>query len=294
MPASTQALSIVSAAIRRNGITNVASVPQRSPLRYPGGKTWLIPEIRQWLGSLPERPRLFVEPFAGGAIAALTAIFESLADQAIICDIDDNLSALWEVILNEGSWLAYRVETFPFEPDRIQSMLLSSVEDRRNRAFVTLLLNRIRRGGILAPGASIMKNGEQGKGMASRWYPQTLARRIRDIHGVRDRIRYLHGDGLALIASTALEHGAVFFIDPPYTAGGRNAGSRLYAHNRLDHAKLFEMMASIDHPFLMTYDDCEAIRRMAAEHDFAIYNVPMRNSHNQTRIELLITPSPVF
>ena len=25
------------------GIVNVASVPQRSPFRYPGGKTWLIP-----------------------------------------------------------------------------------------------------------------------------------------------------------------------------------------------------------------------------------------------------------
>jgi len=25
-------------------IVNVAMVPQRSPFRYPGGKTWLIPE----------------------------------------------------------------------------------------------------------------------------------------------------------------------------------------------------------------------------------------------------------
>ena len=30
-------------------VVNVASVPQRSPLRYPGGKTWLIPHIREWL-----------------------------------------------------------------------------------------------------------------------------------------------------------------------------------------------------------------------------------------------------
>ena len=25
---------------------NVASVPQRSPFRYPGGKTWLVPQVR--------------------------------------------------------------------------------------------------------------------------------------------------------------------------------------------------------------------------------------------------------
>jgi hypothetical protein len=33
---------------------NVASVPQRSPFRYPGGKTWLIPYIRSWLASTYE------------------------------------------------------------------------------------------------------------------------------------------------------------------------------------------------------------------------------------------------
>jgi DNA adenine methylase len=30
-----------------NKIVNVASVPQRSPFRYPGGKTWLVPIVRQ-------------------------------------------------------------------------------------------------------------------------------------------------------------------------------------------------------------------------------------------------------
>src|ERR1700674_1531455 len=37
---------------------NVASVPQRSPFRYPGGKTWLIPYIRSWLVAKTCRPSL--------------------------------------------------------------------------------------------------------------------------------------------------------------------------------------------------------------------------------------------
>jgi len=36
-------------------IINVASVPQRSPFRYPGGKTWLIPTVRQWLNKKTKR-----------------------------------------------------------------------------------------------------------------------------------------------------------------------------------------------------------------------------------------------
>ena len=61
-------------------VVNVASVPQRSPFRYPGGKTWLVPRIRQWLTSLPTKPARFIEPFAGGAIVGLTVAFEQLAD----------------------------------------------------------------------------------------------------------------------------------------------------------------------------------------------------------------------
>jgi len=48
---------------RKKAVVNVASIPQRSPFRYPGGKTWLIPSVRQWLRQ-STRPILLIEPFA--------------------------------------------------------------------------------------------------------------------------------------------------------------------------------------------------------------------------------------
>lgn len=65
-------------------IVNVASVKHRSPFRYPGGKTWLVPRVRRWLLSLPKRPSEFFEPFAGGAIVALTVAAERLADHVTL------------------------------------------------------------------------------------------------------------------------------------------------------------------------------------------------------------------
>ena len=65
---------------------NVASVPQRSPMRYPGGKTWLVPEIRKYLAGLDFRPEVFVEPFAGGGIASLTAVMDNYVDRAVLCE----------------------------------------------------------------------------------------------------------------------------------------------------------------------------------------------------------------
>src|ERR1041385_6677809 len=78
---------------------NVASVPQRSPFRYPGGKTWLVPYIRSWLGSKRSPVCVLVEPFAGGGIVGLTAGFEGLADHVVLVEKDENIAALWNTIL---------------------------------------------------------------------------------------------------------------------------------------------------------------------------------------------------
>ena len=74
---------------------NVASVPQRSPLRYPGGKTWLIPHIRAWLGGLDPKPSLLIEPFGGGAIVSLTAVMEDLVDRCLLVELDADVAAFW-------------------------------------------------------------------------------------------------------------------------------------------------------------------------------------------------------
>src|SRR2546421_2603352 len=72
---------------------NVASVPQRSPFRYPGGKTWLVPYIRDWLRHKEPRPARLIEPFAGGAIVSLTAGFEGLPRYGVFAQLDDGVAA---------------------------------------------------------------------------------------------------------------------------------------------------------------------------------------------------------
>src|SRR5213078_3422752 len=84
-------------------IVNVASVPQRSPFRYPGGKTWFVPYLRDWLGSRKKRPAVFVEPFAGGGIASLTVAMEALADRVVMAELDSNVAAVWKAILSNGA-----------------------------------------------------------------------------------------------------------------------------------------------------------------------------------------------
>ena len=75
-------------------VVNVASVPQRSPFRYPGGKTWLVPRIRSWFRSMKQKPKLLVEPFAGGGIVGLTVAFEQLAPKVLLVELDEDVASV--------------------------------------------------------------------------------------------------------------------------------------------------------------------------------------------------------
>src|SRR5579864_7056631 len=94
-------------------VVNVASVPQRSPFRYPGGKTWFVPYLRDWLQSKSKLPARFIEPFAGGGIVSLTVAFERLAKHVVFAELDAGVAAVWRVVLNgQAEWLASEILGF--------------------------------------------------------------------------------------------------------------------------------------------------------------------------------------
>lgn len=264
-------------------IVNVASVPQRSPFRYPGGKTWLVPRVRQWLNN--KAVRELIEPFAGGAIIGLTAVFEDLADRVTLIELDEDIAAVWLTILSDDStWLSNEISSFCLTPETVQDVISLSGRSTRDRALATILRNRISRGGILAPGAGIVKSGENGKGLLSRWYPETLRRRINEIAQLRGRLRFVQGDGIAVMANNANRDDVAFFVDPPYTVAGR----RLYRHNELDHEQLMKVASRVSGDLLMTYDEAEEINLLADRHGLSIRRVPMKTTHHLHKWELLI------
>lgn len=274
---------------QQDQITNVALVPQRSPFRYPGGKTWLVPRIRQWLSSKGSRPVELIEPFAGGGIVSLTVAFEHLAEKVTMVELDDQVASVWKTILSEDrEWLADRITTFNLAPETVSSILSSTPTTTREKAFRTILKNRVNRGGILAPGAGLVKNGENGRGLHSRWYPETLKRRILDIAQIRHRLNFVEGDGLSILRHNAHRANRVFFIDPPYTAAGKRAGSRLYTCAELDHEELFRVAGTLEGDFLMTYDNADEVLSLAREQGFDTLLVPMKNTHHARMTELLI------
>jgi len=272
--------------------TNVAQVRQLSLFRYPGGKTWLVPEIRKWLISSKLSPSVFVEPYAGGAMAGLTVAAEGLAEHIYLCELDDDVAAVWTTIFHgsdaDARWLSKRITDFDVTLENVRVVLDENPKSIRQRAFRTIVKNRMQRGGIMAAGAGLIKAGEAGRGLLSRWYPETLAKRIEVLRSIRERITFGQGEAFEAVRPFANDPNAFYFIDPPYTAGGKNAGKRLYTHNEVDHEKLFALMASVRGSVMLTYDDTPEVREMALRHGFRIAPIPMKNSHHEIIRELLI------
>ncbi|MCY4673089.1 MAG: DNA adenine methylase [Bacteroidetes bacterium] len=271
---------------------NVATVPQRSPLRYPGGKTWLVPHIRKWL---EEPVDLLVEPFAGGGIVSLTAVMEGLAARAVMIELDRDVAAFWRAALEHTEELIERIHSFSPTRSHVERIARKVPLSVLDHGFRTLVLNRTRRGGILAPGASFIRNGENGNGICSRWYPDTLVRRLQDIARHSDKLLFFEGDGMRMLELLCDQVDAAVFVDPPYTAvAGEQAGSRLYTHNSVDHARIFAVLAASQADFLMTYDYSPDIVSLVRQHKFHGALVEMKSTHHLTIPELLITRRKLF
>lgn len=273
---------------RAQKIVNVASVKHRSPFRYPGGKTWLVPLVRRWLATFPKPIKNFVEPFAGGAIVSLSVLSEALAEDITLVEKDSNVGAVWQTIVSgDAPELGTMIADFDLTEENVRRIFDTPIapDNTLGRAFATIVRNRVQRGGIMAPGASLMRNGENGRGLKSRWYPETLRNRLLDLHVLHSHIRFHSGDGISFMRTNADNADIVWFIDPPYTVAGR----RLYLHSELDHGELFAQTAKLAGAFLMTYDNTEQIRTLADKHDLQFAEVPMKNSHHAVMSELLIS-----
>ena len=81
-----------------------------SPLRYPGGKRRLAGYIAAAIRINGLRPKLFVEPFAGGASVALQLLNDGLVDSIALGEKDPLVASFWKTVFYDHEWLIWRLE----------------------------------------------------------------------------------------------------------------------------------------------------------------------------------------
>lgn len=258
--------------------------PYISPFRYPGGKTWLVPFFHEW-ARLGKR-EVLVEPFAGGASISLSCLEAAICERAILVELDPNIAAVWKTILGpDWRLLSERILAFVPSPNLLEQELAPTAVSTWERAWQTILLNRMNHGGITAFGSGRLRNGERGRGLGSRWYPETLVRRIERIRFLRRRITFIQGDGIQILEADSDCRTSLYFIDPPYPKAGR----RLYDHWQVNHPGLFRIMGDLSGRFLATYPHNSEIEAMAMNHKLHVRSTTMFSRLHRKKQELLIS-----
>ena len=227
----------------------------------------------------------------------MTAVMEDLVSSCVMIEIDRDVAAFWRATLESGAVLCDLVTQFEPTIDKLRAIEESHPATVLDHGFRTLVLNRTRRGGILARGASFSRKGENGRGVLSRWYPETLTTRLSTIQKYADRIAFVEGDGMQLLPVLLRGWGrdAAVFLDPPYTAHtGKQSGLRLYEHSNVDHERLFALLAEHRTNFLMTYDASPEIIDLVDRYGFEVVSLSMKNTHHNQIPELVITSERLF
>ena len=259
--------------------TNTLSV-----LRYPGGKRWFVPYAEQFIKV--KRPKVFLEPFAGGATVALTLLWKDLVDSAVLVELDPRVAAFWKRAINDPTF-ADQVKQFKCTRENVEAVVNNPDKDP---GFWTLVKNRCSYGGLLDGGLLQLGGKKDGvyQGVSSRWNSEVLYEQLQAIHSLSSRLSIIEGDGISQGLEALNDPDNAAFIDPPYSMTKASKGKELYKHYEIEHGFLFSVMARWNGRWIATYDDQPEVRSAADLHTFAYRNVPMRTTSHSLKYELVI------
>ena len=267
-----------------------------SPLRYPGGKAVLSGFLADVIASNNLQDGVYVEPYAGGAGAALKLLFSEHVQRIILNDADPCISAFWNAVLNRKDDFIQRLKEAPVTLDewRMQRDIYRNQKQhsRIKVAVASFYINRCNRSGIMANGGPIGGFEQTGKWkLDARFNKDELFRRIEKINLYRDRIEIHNLDALAFLGDVVGQSDDVadtlVYLDPPYYV----KGSELYLNHYQpeDHAKVAKFIkGQTGYRWLMTYDNVPEIRKLYADRGTLDFDLRYSAHTSKLGSELLI------
>ena len=247
--------------------------PLCSPLRYPGGKAFLCDYMERFLQYNNLRPKLFVEPFAGGASVALYLLGKGLIDKIALYDINPLITSFWITVFKDGTWLRDKVCKADITLDEWIRLHDLPLNGHRVNAWKCLFLNRTSFSGIMASEAGPLG----GKSQASkfkidcRFYRDTIQVRLKELWKYRNLIENIDvAEWQETINRYAglpdkQQKGLFIYLDPPFF----HKAERLYQYyfKPEDHESVICRLSKLNLPWLLSYDHCpEAIALLRKYH----------------------------
>jgi DNA adenine methylase len=263
-----------------------------TPLRYPGGKTSLYSFFDQLIQGNKWSNLTYIEPYAGGAGAALALLFTEKVESIVINDYDPAIYSFWYSVVYNTQAFIERLKTTSLSVAewRKQKEIYRAADigDTLSLGFATFYLNRTNHSGVLNAGpiGGIKQTGIWK--IDARYNKESLIRKIELIGGARDQITVTHKDGVEVIKEYAALDASFFYIDPPYFVKGAYLYLNAFSdkHHEELAAALNEVPAS---KWLLSYDNEPEILALYSQRNSRPFDLRYSVSHStKSGSELMI------
>lgn len=213
----------------------------RSPIRYPGGKTRAVPTI---LSVIPQNISNVVSPFLGGG-----SVEVAISDYGIVVDgfdVFDRLVNFWQVLLGNPSQLARKLKRYlPGDRD-----LFYELREKKFRMGITsaaefVFVNRCSFSGLTYSGGYSKSSNQQ------KFTPKY----IEFIRTYKSNISVYKGSFEESIKSNPKKF---LYLDPPYLLSKSNNklyGKKGNTHDTFDHDLLKNCLENHKGLWVMSYNN---------------------------------------
>lgn len=249
-----------------------------SPLRYPGGKTFLSPFFEKLIKENNLKHITYIEPFAGGAGAALALLLAEKVDKIVINDLDRAIFSFWQSAIFNSEKFTEKIRTTPItvrEWKKQRDIYNNPKSECFELGFAAFFLNRTNVSGILDGGLIGGLDQSGTYKITARFNKEGLIKRIQRLAAYKERISVFNRDGISLIKDYLNKKNIFIYLDPPYYDKG--ASLYLNHYKKENHEALAnELNGNPDAFWLLTYDNKKQIKSLYPDretHGFSLnYN----------------------
>lgn len=239
-----------------------------SPLRYPGGKSKLLPLFSCLVNE--NNHDSYIEAFAGGAGVAIGLIVTNKVHHIIINDYDIAIFSFWKTLLEHNDWFIDKIITTPVTIEEWKAQKDIYVKEKtfsKELGFATFFLNRANHSGILKAGPI---GGMQQTGkwkIDARFNKENLIDKLQKIYEHKDGIEVYNYEVREFIdflnKRKDLTH-PLIYLDPPYYKKGQQLYKNFFDDH--DHIEISEKIGKLNYDWIVTYDNEAFIKDLYAQY----------------------------